>query len=240
VAGQGSSEYSIDLTEIIKSLGVDVIGKMTGTELVITVLGLALIVGGSVAWKAWLNSRTEQRKLEVNDDQTKQWLGNYQAQLSHDTKRIETLVKAIERQPVLGEIEASTDAARTELVKAIAEENGGTIMGVELAPEFASEITAQRRQQGADVRIAGNYRVAKVDTTVPDGFRVTLLDVLTKNEISAALRDAVLSEEHKAVIQEAEWKKQPIFVEMRARRLRQRIVDAVVVNARPITVPEER
>jgi hypothetical protein len=229
----GSSEYTIDLTEIIKSLGVDVIGKMSGTELVITVLGLALIIGGSVAWKAWLKTKTEQRKIEVDDDQTKQWLGNYQAQLTHDTKRIETLVKAIERQPVLGEVEASVDAARTELVKAIGEENGGTIMGVDLAPEIASEITSQKRQQGTDIRMAGVYRVAKVDTTVSDGFRVTLTDIKNNEEVSAALIDALISAEHRATIQDAEWKKLPIFVEIKARKLRKRIVDAVVINARP-------
>jgi hypothetical protein len=42
-------------------------------------------------------------------------------------------------------------------------------MGIELAPEVASELVAQKRQQGTDIRIAGNYRVTKVDTTVPEG-----------------------------------------------------------------------
>lgn len=232
----GSSKYEIDLTQIAQSLGSDIIGKMTGQQLVITVLGLALILGGVVVIRSWLNAKTEQRKLELADEDKKGWLTNYQAQLTHDTRRMEMLARAIERQPVLGEIEASADTARTRLVRAVGEEQGGSILGVDLPPEIASEITVQKRQAATETRISGNYKVAKVDTTVPDGFRVTLVDISSGEEISASLRDAIVSAEHKAIIQEAEWKKQVIFVEMAARRLRQRIVDAVVVNVQPGSV----
>jgi hypothetical protein len=203
---------------------------MDGTELVITVLGLALIIAGVVSFRAWLNQKTEQRKIESDDEDTKLWLENYQAQLEHDTRRFDALVAAMHRQPVLGEVDAAVDVARTKIVKAVGEEHGGKVLGVHLAPEFASEITTQKRQQSTEIRLVGVYRVAKVDTTVPDGFRVTLTDEKTGDEISASLIDALISAEHRDIIQKAEWKKQPIFVEMHARRLRHRIVDAVIVS----------
>ena len=47
---KGSSLYSINLQEIAQKLGADRIAKMTGPELVVTVLGVSLIVGGVIAW----------------------------------------------------------------------------------------------------------------------------------------------------------------------------------------------
>jgi hypothetical protein len=98
----GSSDYKIDLTDIIKSLGSEVINKMDSTHIVVLVLGVALIIGGVVAWKAWLKAKTEQRKTELTDNLQKQMLDNYQAQIGYDTTRYGMLVKAIERLPVLG------------------------------------------------------------------------------------------------------------------------------------------
>jgi hypothetical protein len=226
----GSSDYNIDLTEIAKSLGADVVGHMTGPQITITVLGIALIVASVVAFKYWLNSKTEQRKSESDDADKRQWLETYQKQLEHDSHRIGLLMKAIEKQPVLGEIEASAEVARSSIVRAVGQENGGRAFGVELAPEFAAEISTTKRQQSTEIRLAGVYRVARVDTTVADGFRVTLADEKTGEEITASLIDALVSAEHKVAIQEAEWSKGLIFVELLAKRLRKRVVDAVVVN----------
>lgn len=229
----GSSDYKVDLTEIAKSLGADIIGKMDGNQVTITVLGISLIVASVVAFKFWLSAKTEQRKNESDDTDKRLWLESYQKQIQHDTHRIGLLMRAIDAQPVLGEIDASADAARSVLVRAVGEENGGTVLGVDLAPELASEISTTRRQQSTEVRLAGVYRVARVDTTVTEGFRVTLTDTKTGDEVTASLIDAIISAEHKVAIQEAEWSKTPIFVELTAKRLRKRIVDAVVVNVRP-------
>src|SRR5262249_53139492 len=89
------------------------------------------------------------------------------------------------------------------------------------------------------VRLTGLYRVGKVDTTAPDGFRVTLIDVKTGEEISASLIDAIISAEHRDAIQAAEWNKQPVLVELTARKLRKRIVDAVVIDARHANPPPD-
>jgi hypothetical protein len=203
----GSSDYKVDLTEIAKSLGADIVGKMDDNQVSITLLGISLIVASVVAFKYWLKAKTKQRELESDDADKKQWLQNYQEQLQHDTKRIELLTRAIDIQPVLGEIEASAESARSSIVKAVGEQNGGRVLGVDLAPELAAEISTSKRQQSTEVRLAGQYRVARVDTTAPDGFRVTLADSKTGEEITASLIDAIISAEHKIAIQEAEWSK---------------------------------
>jgi hypothetical protein len=136
----GSSEYVAELAKSLEAIGGDVVSKMTSGDLLIAVLGIALIVGGVISWKAWLAYRTESRKSETEKAEKIAWLDAQKEQLKHDTERYGLLVKAMGHQPLLGDIEAAAEPARNEMVKAIGEERGGTIQGVPLSSEFASEV----------------------------------------------------------------------------------------------------
>jgi len=157
-------------------------------------------------------------------------LSNFESQPENDTKRYELLTRALESRPVLKQIEQSVNQAREEIVRAVADERGGSIQGIALPQEVAAEITSVSRTQSSEAKLAGQYKVARVDTTVPDGFRVTLEDVNTGDLITASLFGALISAEHRRILQDAEWKKKPLFVEMVGRKLRGRIVDAKIVS----------
>jgi hypothetical protein len=94
--GAGSSDLSINLPDIIAKYGNDIVAKMTGTELLIMVLGLALIYASKLAITEYLNAKTTQRKIVSDDEKTKHLLDNFQSQLEHDSKRYEMLTKAVE------------------------------------------------------------------------------------------------------------------------------------------------
>lgn len=185
-------------------------------------------------YSAWLKNKTELKKISSDDDKTKTLLENYQAQLVHDTKRFEMLTKAIESRPALKQIEREVDSAKAELVKAIADDNGGKIMGIDLDKDVANEISSIPRQQSTEAKLAGQYKVAKVDTTVSDGFKVTLEDVSSGELVNASLFDAIISAQHREIIKTAEWSKKPLFVEMTGRRLRGKITDAKVVSVKDL------
>lgn len=227
---KGSSDLSINLPDIIAKYGNDAITKMTGSELVIMILGLALIYGAKLAYSEYLKAKTDHRKLVSDDDKTKTLLNNFQAQLEHDTKRFEMLTKAIEARPLLKQIEESADEARDEIVKAVAEEKGGRLQGIFLPPDVANEISSTSRSQSSEAKVSGIYKVAKVDTTVADGFKVTLEDINSGETISASLFDALISAEHRQVLQTAEWNKRPLRVEMAGRRLHGRMINAKIVG----------
>ncbi|MEH2534413.1 hypothetical protein V1277_006291 [Bradyrhizobium sp. AZCC 1588] len=227
---KGSSDLSINLSEIISKFGNDVIAKMTGTEILILILGLALIYGGRLVIGEFIKTKTEQRKIASDDDKTRQLLSNYQAQIENDTKRFELLTHALQKRPVLQQIEQSATEAREEIVKAIADEGGGSIQNIPLPREVATEISSVNRAQSSETKLAGQYRVAKVDTTVADGFRVTLEDTKTGETVTASLFDAVVSAEHRRILQDAEWNKKPLFVEMAGKKLRGRVTEAKIVS----------
>jgi hypothetical protein len=229
---KGSSNYEINLNAIFEKLGAEALNKMDSGHIVVTILGLAVIIGGVVAFKAWLNARAQARKQEIEDAGKRSWIELQQASIQQDTERLKILAEAMTRQPMLQEVEASAEEARQEMVKAIGEERGGSFSGITINSEFAGEIVSQKRQQGQEARLAGVYRVARVDTTSPDGFRVTLSDLKSGVEVTAVLLDVLVSEEHRELIKNAEWNKRPVFVEMTARRLRNRVIDAKILNVR--------
>ena len=229
---KGSSDLSINLPDIIAKYGNDIVAKMTGTEIVVMALGLALIYAGKLAFSEYLSSKTAQRKIVSDDEKMKSLLDNFQAHLEHDTKRFEMLTHAVESRPVLKQIEHAANHAKDQLVRAVGEEDGGRIQGIDLPREVANEISSSSRSQSSEATVAGQYKVAKVDTTVADGFRVTLEDVKSGEMITASLFDAIISWEHRQALQNAEWTKTPVFVEMSGRRLRGKIVDAKIVSVR--------
>lgn len=229
--GEGSSEYDIDIGAIIQRIGLEAVAKMDGTTIALTILGVAVIIGSTTAFSSWLGHKAEVRKAELDADEKKASLTFQTALVDSTAANMKILAAAIQKQPLLDDVEGVTEPARTQLIKSLGEEGGGKAFGVKLDAREAQEIAYQKRQQSETVRLAGNYRVIKVDTSVPDGFRVTLGDEANDREIVASMQDALISEDHKKAIREAEWSKRSVYVEMTAKKLRHRIVDAVVLSA---------
>ncbi|WP_420478271.1 hypothetical protein [Brevundimonas sp. FT23028] len=246
----GSSGYAINLGETLTKLATEAIGRMTPEQLVITVLGSAAILGAGYAWGAWLKTRAEVRKAEIeaDADTTKAGLDQVERmrfyevierQTAADERKMTILAQALQRQPVLGDIEVAADQAKQKVVRAVAEEDGGgSVNGIELDASTAGELTSTRRQESVEVSITDNFRVAKVDTTVPDGFRVTLTRE-TGEDVVASVLDILKSANQRALLKDAEWNKTAVTVDLTARRLRSRIVDAVIVDVRPVQDNDE-
>lgn len=226
----GSSEYLAELSETINKVAGSVVAKMSSRDLLVAVLGIAIVVGGAYSWQAWLSARTEQRAAELEHDEKKEMLLNQRDLLAHGTRQMEILAKAFERQPILHDVEAAAESARQEMVRALAEEKGGRIQGLYLSQELASELVVQRRQQSVPTQISGLFKVARVDSTLQDGFRVTFTRMTDGGEVTATLQDALLSERHREVLKKAEWSKQPLHVRLSAKMLRNRYVDAIVID----------
>lgn len=231
---KGSSEYLADLVKPIETIGASVVSKMTSVEVFISVLVVALLTASVIGFKAWLKTRAEQRRDEVHRDEVKALLQAQADALKHDERQTAILTQAFQRRPVLEDVEAALEPARQSVLKAVGDEGGGTIQGIDISPAVAAEINSQRRQQSVVESMSGVYRVAKVDTTVPDGFRVTFANIENGEEIAASLQDAIVSEDHREIIRRAEWSKRPVRVWFRVKKLRNRYIDAVVVDVKDI------
>ena len=228
---KGSSDYQADFSAILEKLGLEAIGKMDSQSLVTVVLGTALIIGSVVAFRSWIQARAETRERELESDERKEAMSIARAAIAGNTENTKILAAAIARQPILADIDAVVEPAREKLVQAVGREGGGDLYGVPVSAPLAAELSAQKRQQSQEVLIKGKFRVVRVDTTSPDGFRVTLAGEAVTHEVTATLTEYLISTDHREAIRRAEWGKKPVYVEMKARKLRERIVEAEVLMA---------
>lgn len=230
VVSEGSSEYDIDLTAIVTKLGGELIARMSPELALIGIITLAAIFAARSVWLAHIQARVDRRKDEVSLEERKAFLASQQFMGEQETKRLELLMRAKQAVPLMDDVDELAADGRQALVRGLAANGGGDVQGIPMSAELASELTRSMRQTAREEEITGVYEVKVVDTTLSDGFRIRLQDIGTGEEFFASLLDRMVSEEHHTAVRRAEWDKAPIRLRIRARRLRGKIVDAVILE----------
>ncbi|MFZ1426376.1 MAG: hypothetical protein WAS21_06370 [Geminicoccaceae bacterium] len=237
VVSDGSSLYDIDMTEIISRLGGEVVAKMSPELIALCIIAIPLIFAGASVWRAHIQSKVDKRKEEITSEDRRAFLSHMSFMGEQETRRMGLLMRAKEVAPVLKDVDELADEGRQALIKGIAGNGGGELQGIELDADVANELTKTARQSSREEEIEGVFDVTLVDPTFKDGFRVRLEDIGTGEEFFAALFDRLVAEDHYRVIQAGEWGKTPVRLKLRVRRLRGKIVDAIVLDAKPAAAP---
>jgi hypothetical protein len=231
VVSDGSSIYDVDLTEIITRLGGEIVAKMSPELIALGVVGIALILAARSVWCAHIQARVERRREEIALEEKKAFLATQRFMSEEETRRLELLSRAKQAMPVLSDIDELAVDGRQALLKGLSVNGGGEVQDIPLSSELTTELTRSARQASREEAIHGVYDVLLVDTRFSEGFRVRLQDIGTGEEFFATLQDRLVSEEHYRAVQSAEWNKVPVRLTMRARRLRGKIVEAVILDA---------
>jgi hypothetical protein len=218
---EGSSDYKADLIKQLGEIGKVAAGKMTGTEVIVTVLGLALVwVGGTVV-KHWISTR-QKEKESVN-----------QIELSRqETERMRVITEAMSRQPVIAEFNDSNIITQSRILKVMKPGDLINTSGVSLSSEEAREIAQTERAASEDVDIRGVFRVLANDASKSAGFRIKVERISDGVMLSADV-PMELDSDQKRLIQKAEWSKGLVLVSLHitGTMLRGKINDAIVYSA---------
>ena len=219
---KGSSLFDADLWKQLSTIAEAAVGRMDGTQIVVTVLGLGLLFTAPVMYKAWLASRQKEKELD-----------NQIAMSKQETERMKVFADAMKMQPVLAVASEDVDATQNRLLKVA---KPGDLLGIKEVNVTAADaevLAKPERARAEDVNLEGQFYVLGNRTDMSEGFRITVRrssDNLTvKADVPIELPD-----EQKILIQDAEWRKTPIVLSMNASMLRGVISQAVVVSASKI------
>ncbi len=226
----GSSDGSIDWTEVLNKVLEGLVNKMEPTHIVITVISLALIYGGVTILLRHLDGKKEERLAEISNKTTIQTLEALKFSTEKDVERFKIIESAISNFPKLRAIEDDAVSARESVVKHYTRDQDALIDGVHITQEAGKQLTRNSRALSTTVHLDRIYRINRVDSTSPIGFRVKLEDLETRVEIDAGVQDAILSQEQKAILRDAEWGKTPVRALIDAREKDGEIFDAVVMK----------
>ena len=220
---KGSSLIKVDLGDYAEKLATALGGKMTSQDIVITVLGLALIGGTALAFKAFLKHRTEDRK---NAAATQQAV----AMSQQETQRMQILTEAMNARPQLRYAGQDFDDVRHDVLKATGDAASVEVQDVKLSREEARVIALAPRSESEAVQLNGHYRIQKIDWQQPDQVRLSLWSTDTSIEFNAAFKGASLDQPQKEKLKAAEWDRKPLYMQINGTRLRGEITTASIVS----------
>lgn len=222
---KGSSLVTVDLGEFAQTLSSALVGKMTGTEIVITTLGLAITGGAVVAFKAFLAARTDDKKV---DQATKQTV----ALSSQETERFQIFANALTQRPALIATHQDFDEVRHDLLKSIGDASEMNVQGVSLNQEQARVIAMTPRSKAEEVQLNGNYRISKIDWSKDEEVRISLYalgDV--RREFIASMQTHNLTPQNIEKLKACEWDRKAVYLSINATVLRGVVTTAVIVGA---------
>jgi len=229
---KGSSIIEVNLGDWMEKLSIALAEKMTPEMVVLSVASVAAVAGGTLAYKAYLRHRSEDKKVEV-EMQTRIALSQ------EETRRQEILTKALSARPELDHARQFFDTARTGLLRGVGDADSVTVSGVQLDNATAHAVARAKRSESREIQLNGTYLILRVDWTQEDEVRLKISDVDSKREFIASFLDQSLGHEQISVLKDAEWKRSPIYLSINATELRGVITTATIVAVTPTqAVPE--
>ncbi|WP_272683056.1 hypothetical protein [Providencia sp. PROV140] len=218
IVAAGSSIINVDFDGLLEYIGKELIDKMTPQEIIITILGTAVIWGGVTVFKKHLDNRREIRAQEVKKESEKQFLDTMKIMSEEETKRLEILEKVMTSNPRLQRQQEFAEDARTDVLKSLTNAKTVEIDDLVLDQELTKQLSASTRKKTIETRIDGIYKVEKVDSSDPNVFKVTVRDTETDKLVTCIVQDVFLDEkENKKILQQAEWNRKPLKLSINAR-----------------------
>lgn len=216
---EGSSLFDADLWKQLSTIGQAAVGRMSGTEIVITVLGLGLLLTAPVMYKAWLAVRQRERELE-----------NQIALSEQEAEKLRIFAAAVAQQPMLSGARSDVEATQNRMLKVA---RPGDVMAMQTVPISAADaaVLAQpERERAEDTVVSGVFVVLGNRTDRGEGFRITVRR-LSDGLVLQADVPLELPHAQQKLIQRAEWEKARITLIMNASLLRETITQALVISA---------
>lgn len=220
---KGSSLLTVDLSDYAAKIVSGLVGKMDGTQLVMLTLGTAVIAGSTLAYKAFLKHRSEDKKVELA---TQERIGLSQ----EETKRLVQLQQVMTAQPKLEATRQDFDDARYSLIKSVGDANTLKVQGVELNRAEAKSIASTPRSTSDEVQLNGHYRIDKLDWTKAGEVRISVWSTDESREFTAKLNTESFNTAQKEMLKKAEWERKNLHLQVNATQLRGEITTATIVG----------
>jgi len=225
----GSSIVKVDLSDFAGKLVEATVGKMTPDQVVVSVVSIAAMVAGVMAYKAYLASRSEDKKItEPNRAQI--------AMSEQETARTKILADALTKDPRLVIIKENFDVARNELVRGVADADHISFNGVTVDNETAKTIVTNVRGTSIETQLNGTYYVTEVNLKKPDEIKLGLTRKQDGKEFEASFSDHSLDGAQIQLLQQAEWGRTTVFLSINAIELRGKVTSARVIS---VTAPND-
>ncbi|MBN6824114.1 MAG: hypothetical protein MIN69_22150 [Methylorubrum extorquens] len=189
----GSSEISDNLWKLAEKLSTELVGKMTGTELIITILGLALIAGTAWGVRGYLEGRKETRLDEIKSEERRDALAAVRYASDQQKAQFDRLTSLMSEQNQITK-SALEGALSTNyhLLKASSLTDNVELSGTPLDRAEARELRSSPRRPATSKIVEQYMKVVDVNTADPAATAVIVEDPATGRQHRIRFRDRML------------------------------------------------
>ncbi|MDR5771160.1 MULTISPECIES: hypothetical protein [unclassified Caballeronia] len=223
---KGSSLITIDLGKFGEVLSHDLVAKMTPEHLVIAVISVAAVAGATVAFKAFLKHRSEDKKVSVAAQQAV-------ALSQQETQRLEILAKALKQNKELVAVKHDFDEVRNDILRGVGDAKTLSVNGVSLDHDTVKVVAMPKRVAADEAQLNGTYHILATDLRNPELVKLRVRRLQDEMEFLATFQDSSLDRTQVQQLQEAEWGRQPVFLSINALMLRGEVTKATVISVTP-------
>ena len=222
---EGSSIVEVNLGNWAEKLSTDLVGKMTGTEIVITVLGVAIVVTAGWLLKNHLKNRSEEKKLGIERDERI-------ALTREETRRLEVVTVAMSGNSVVRETEALSEATRDSLLKSAFDAETFSVQdGLTITGEDARRTYRAKRREPLEVQLNGSYSIKSFSWADDyESARVRVQREEDKMEFPAELSVSALTQDQKNKFKDATFDNARVYLKVNATVLNDQITTARIVS----------
>lgn len=222
---KGSSAIEINLGDFAETLANELVGKMDGSQIVITVLGVALICASVVAWKYYLKSRSEDKANKLASDERI-------AMSSNETERLKLIFDAQQKSPVAALANRLVEVPRDSFIKSARDADAFTIEDqISLTGDEARQIYRHAPAKSEEVNLNGTY--------VIDGFawaadgesaKVSLQRRDATGEFNADISIDALTQEQQEHFKESTFNRAEVYLTIEGKMLHGKVSAARIMS----------
>lgn len=228
----GSSIYDISYQQIANKIIEELGPRMNPTEVLVTVVLIAVLFFGSSAYKSYLSARKEVRIKEITDETQKEALATLRFSSEQETKRTVLISQLAKNDHKIENIERLAYDTHTEIIKSLSSAYESRLDGIRLTPDVTEILTQNARRKSNEVRLDGEYRLLRLDWSDATKFKVKVINIKSGIQIDAIVQDDSLTGKYKEALKAAEWSRVPVALKINAKLLGDDDYhDAVILSA---------
>jgi hypothetical protein len=215
----GSSDLTAIFKDAIEKLTLGAINKMEAKHWVIILLVGILGLTSRAMWKDYLGSQSEDKKAELNVSMSKLEL-----------EKMALVAAAAKQEPHVISMRTDADEFRNKILKSARSADEIEVAGQIVKKEQAVKLVRKSRTTSTEVRLDGEYKIIKVDSSDIDHFTVALMDKQGRSFPAVLKNDTVSKSKNMERLQTAEWNRNYINLEINGREVRGEVTVATIMG----------
>ncbi|HEV2511221.1 hypothetical protein [Bosea sp. (in: a-proteobacteria)] len=229
----GSSNLVSDLAKPIERCFKIMLGKMTGRQATIVILGISMLIAGTIGWSSWLE---QQKTIKIEELKSKEHIEALSALKFANENQLEIfkmLMQTLEKQGKVGtQSQDLIDSSFGALLKAASKTEKTEINGQRLTASEASSLRTSSRSYAMNRIIREKMRVVDMNTAAEVDAMI-LMRPVSKEQFKMKLSETLFMSDDRTKLFEALENRTEIEVELSLREVEGEVKTVTFLRVAP-------